>query len=449
MSKPIVTVCWIRRDLRLEDHAALYHALRSSNPVLIFFNFDAQLLSDLNNPADPRVTFIHQELRSLKRQLENRGSSLYVSHELPINAWNNLLQQFEVKEVHLNRDYEPYADQRDKAIKKYLNSQSIPLYTHKDQVIFEQQEIIKKDGSPYTVFTPYARQWEQKINDFFLRSYPLTQSLDQLLKIAPLSFPTLEELGFRESKQSFPSPHFEERLTNYESSFDYPGADASSRIGIHLRFGTISIRKACRFALENGLQRWLKELIWREFYMMILWHFPQSCHRSFKPAYDLIPWKNDLTEFDAWCQGETGYALVDAGMKQLLQTGFMHNRIRMLTASFLCKHLLIDWRWGEQYFASKLLDYEQASNVGGWQWACGSGNDAAPYFRIFNPALQQKKFDADGSYVQRWAPEYKNQEAKPLIVAHDRARERALSTYKKALQGVNLPHLPTRYQNRE
>lgn len=428
-----ISICWLRRDLRLNDNAALYHALKSGYPVLLLFIFDKNILSKLDNKADARVDFIYQTLTKLKVLLEEKGSSLLVKFDSPEKAWPAVLKEYKVRAVYTNTDYEPYATERDQALQEYLSSEGIGFFSFKDQVIFEKSEVAKADGKPYTVFTPYYKQWLKQLDEFAVKSYPSEKYFDKLPQIAPLPFPTLQALGFEESKQQFPSNRYEQKLSDYNEDRDYPALDATTHIGLHLRFGTLSIREVVREAMAQNAHKWISELAWREFYMMILWHFPHSATHAFKPAYDHIKWRNNEKEFEAWCKGETGYPLVDAGMKQLNATGFMHNRVRMVVASFLCKHLLIDWRWGEAYFAEKLSDYDQASNVGGWQWACGSGNDAAPYFRVFNPELQLKKFDPKMEYVYQWAPEYKSALAPVAIVAHEFARDRALKAYKAAL----------------
>lgn len=432
-SQTPISICWLRRDLRLKDNAALYHALKSGNPVLCLFIFDKNILNKLDNKKDARVDFIHQTLEQLKGELEQKGSTLLVKHDVPEKAWPNILKTYKVKAVYTNADYEPYATQRDESLAEYLHSEGVGFFSYKDQVIFEKAEVVKADGKPYTVFTPYYKQWLQKFDDFYIRSYPTGKYLKNLFQASPLAFPSLKELGFEASGRHFPSIHFEKKIGAYDEKRDFPALDATTYIGLHLRFGTLSIRMVAREALAQKAHKWLSELAWREFYMMILWHFPHTITQSFKPAYDNIKWRNNEKEFEAWCEGKTGYPLVDAGMRQLNETGFMHNRVRMVVASFLCKHLLIDWRWGETYFAEKLLDYEQASNVGGWQWACGSGNDAAPYFRVFNPELQLKKFDPKMEYVFKWAPEYKQALVPVPIVAHEFARDRVLKAYKSAL----------------
>lgn len=431
--KSEINICWLRRDLRLEDNAALYEALRSPLPVLLLFIFDKNILSKLSDKKDARVTFIHKTLEALNSSLQQSGSSILAKYGSPEEVWPEILNNYTVKSVYANHDYEPYARERDDALAEYLRSEQIGFHTFKDQVIFEKNEITKADGKPYTVFTPYFRQWQQKLNEFYIKAYPIEKYAGNFFPLAPQEIPGLSEMGFETSDLNFPNKDFSSKLDLYEDKRDFPAEDATTQIGIHLRFGTLSIREAARAALAQKAEKWLSELAWRDFYMMILWHFPHTVGHSFKPAYDLIKWRNDEREFEAWCQGNTGYPIVDAGMRQLNATGYMHNRVRMVVASFLTKHLLIDWRWGEAYFAEKLLDYEMASNVGGWQWACGSGNDAAPYFRIFNPELQTKKFDPEFKYIDRWLPAYKQQKHVQPIVEHAFARERVLKVFKEAL----------------
>jgi len=427
-----ISICWIRRDLRLTDNAALYRALKGEYPVLLLFIFDKNILDELD-PEDARVTFIYHELQKMETILQQHGSSFLIKYGKPEEVWTAVLSEYKVKEVYTNHDYEPYAIERDDALAEYLSTESIPFHTYKDQVIFEKNEITKADGKPYTVFTPYFRQWEKKLNEFYLKPYPVNKYLDHLFQTNPLPFPDLSVLGFEESDQQFPSADFEKKLAAYEERRDYPADDATTRIGLHLRFGTVSIREAAAKAKDAKASKWLSELAWRDFYMMILFNFPHTSTQSFKPAYDKIRWINNEAQFEAWKNGKTGYPIVDAGMNQLNQIGYMHNRVRMIVGSFLTKHLLIDWRWGEAYFAEKLLDYEMASNVGGWQWACGCGNDAAPYFRVFNPELQAKRFDPKNQYIYRWAPEYKQEKHTQPIVEHAFARERILKVFKEAL----------------
>lgn len=435
MPKTPVHIFWFRRDLRLNDNKGLFEALTSGLPVVPVFIFDSNILDALSNRADARVQFIHQELNTLNETLKTVGSSVVVKHAAPEQAWQEILQEFEVKGVFANHDYEPYARQRDEALATSFSAKNIGFYTFKDQVIFEKNEVVKDDGKPYTVFTPYSRKWLQKLNETGIQSYPSETLLAHFAPIAARALPSLAALGFETSSIRIPSKSYTEILANYSKNRDFPALPATSRIGIHLRFGTLSIRELVQTAQGVADKTWLTELIWREFYFMILWHFPHTTHAAFKPAYDRIEWRNNEQEFSAWCEGKTGYPIVDAGMRELNATGFMHNRVRMIVASFLTKHLLIDWRWGEAYFAQKLLDYEQASNIGGWQWAAGCGNDAAPYFRVFNPTLQTQKFDAQLLYVKKWVPEFSDpfNYTKP-IVAHAFARDRVLAVYKKALE---------------
>lgn len=432
IEKTPISLFWFRRDLRLADNAGLYHALKNGNPVLPIFIFDKNIISKLPS-ADARVSFIYQTLGSLKKELNDLKSDLIIEHGEPLEVWQKLIKNYKIKAVFTNHDYEPAANERDSAIAKFLKDKEIDFQTFKDQVVFEKNEVVKADGNPYTVFTPYFKVWQQRLNDFYIKAYPTKKYFKNLLQLKASAMPSLKSIGFEETKQKFPPLNFEKKLDSYEKRRDYPADDATTHIGLHLRFGTVSIRQAMATALKHKANKWLSELAWRDFYMMILWHFPHTPTKAFKPAYDNIQWRNNEKEFEAWCNGETGYPLVDAGMKQLNETGFMHNRVRMVVASFLCKHLLIDWRWGEAYFAEKLLDYEQSSNVGGWQWACGSGNDAAPYFRVFNPELQLKKFDPKMEYVFKWAPAYRKAILPVPIVEHTFARDRVLKAYKKAL----------------
>jgi deoxyribodipyrimidine photo-lyase len=428
------SIFWFRRDLRLDDNAGLYHALKSGNPVLCLFIFDKEILDQLDNKHDTRITFIYDTLVDLRQQLQKLGSSLLIIHDKVEHAWHNIIKHHEVAEVYTNHDYEPYAKTRDAAVAKLLAKHNIPLKTYKDQVIFEKDEVTKDDGKPYTVFTPYSRKWRQKLDDFYLKPYPTKKYLKNLLQVNPLHLPSLTDIGFERSTQEIPPKTYKAVIADYAEKRDYPAIKGTSHIGIHLRFGTVSIRQLAADAYAAPEKTWLNELIWREFYMMILHHFPHTVNHAFRPEYDRIRWLNNEAQFAAWCNGQTGYPLVDAGMRELNATGFMHNRVRMLTASFLSKHLLIDWRWGERYFAAKLLDYEMASNVGGWQWAAGSGTDAAPYFRIFSPDAQLKKFDPKMEYIKKWVPEYADFSKYPEpIVDHAFARERCLKAFKAAL----------------
>lgn len=430
-----LTVFWFRRDLRLEDNAGLLHALKSGSPVLPIFIFDQDILDKLEDRDDARVTFIHQTISSLHEQLKQLGSSLLVLHDTADGAWQTILRRYSIEAVYANHDYEPAAIQRDKQIGKMLNEKAIAFHTYKDQVIFERDEVVKDDGNPYTVYTPYSRRWYQKLTPFYLKAYPNHLYLANLIKTEPFAIPDITQTGFVKSTREFPDVHYKEFIRDYPEKRDFPGINGTTHIGLHLRFGTVSIRELARTANTFAEKTWLNELIWREFYMMILYHFPHTAKHAFKPEYDRIRWINDENQFKAWCKGETGVPLVDAGMRELNATGYMHNRVRMVVASFLTKDLLIDWRWGERYFARKLLDYELASNVGGWQWAAGCGTDAAPYFRIFNPDSQLKKFDPDLLYIKKWVPKYADFSKYPQpIVDHHFARQRCLKVFKAALE---------------
>ena len=423
-------LCWFRRDLRLDDNAALHYALKKNKNVLALFIFDTAILKDLDDKKDPRVDFIHQSITHLKHQLEELGSSLLVFHGDPVDIFKTL----EPKSVYANHDYEPYAMKRDADVRKKLSERGISFETFKDQVIFEKDEILKQDGKPYTVFTPYSRTWKEKLNSFYMKRYPTKKYFGNLLQSKTLPLPSLSDLGFQPTEVRFPARVVKSAIIeNYHQQRNFPAIKGTTRLSVHLRFGTISIRKLVQIAHKTN-EAWLNELIWREFYQMILYHFPNVVTNSFKAPYDRIEWKNNPKEFMAWCEGKTGYPIVDAGMRELNSTGFMHNRVRMIVASFLTKHLMIDWRWGESYFAKKLLDFDLASNNGGWQWAAGSGCDAAPYFRIFNPELQAKKFDPNNEYIKKWVPEFKSTEYPTRIVDHKMARARALKVYKAALQ---------------
>ena len=431
--KQKIVVFWFRRDLRLTDNAGLFHALKSGLPVLPVFIFDTDILEKLSSKSDARVTFIHAELRKINAETEKQGSSLKVLHDKPLDAFRKLTNEFEIAAVYTNNDYEPYAIQRDKEVEAFLKLNGIEFHSFKDHVVFEHNEVVKDDGTPYTVFTPYSRKWKQRLGDSEIPEFPSQKHLYNLLKTEPFHFPEINEIGFERSQIQIPEMNISEQLINeYAEKRDLPALDATSKLGIYLRFGTISIREVTRIA-RNLSEVFLNELIWRNFFSNILWHFPQVENKAFKPKYDFIQWRNNEKEFDLWCRGETGYPLVDAGMRELNETGFMHNRVRMVTASFLTKHLLIDWRWGETYFAEKLLDFELASNNGNWQWAAGCGCDAAPYFRVFSPEAQQKKFDAQAKYILKWVPEFGTVTYPQPIVDHAFARERVLTVYKKAL----------------
>ncbi|MER0438884.1 deoxyribodipyrimidine photo-lyase [Emticicia sp. W12TSBA100-4] len=434
MTKEKVAIFWFRRDLRLEDNAGLYHALKSGYKVLPIFIFDKNILDKLENKKDQRVEFIYNALADVNEQLLSFGSSLLVKFGYPFEIWKNLISDFEIAEVYTNHDYEKYAIERDKQIGEMLNANGTAFYTFKDQTIFEKNEVLSGAGTPYTVFTPYSRKWKETLNEFYLKSYPTENYFQNFIKTEPFKFPTLTEIGFVETGSIFPKKDLrEELIKKYDEVRDIPSILGTSRLSVHLRFGTVSIRKLTQKAIALN-EKWLNELIWRDFYMNILFHFPHiSDGHSFRKEYDTIVWRNSEVEFKKWCEGKTGYPIVDAGMRELNATGFMHNRVRMITASFLIKHLLIDWRWGEAYFAEKLMDFDFSANNGGWQWASSSGCDAAPYFRIFNPTSQTQKFDPELKYIKKWIPELNSFEYPRPIVDHTFARERVLKAYKDAL----------------
>ena len=428
-----VNIFWFRRDLRCDDNHGLFEALNAALPVVPVFIFDPAILARFPNPQDARLTFIHHALDDLNRQFEKHHSSLQVYVSSPEVVFRQLSAKYTIQCVYANTDYEPAAIERDRKIENLLHSLQIEFKTFKDQVIFHQNEVVKSNGAPYTVFTPYSRKWKQKLAAEDISLYESEKLLSRLKHLAPGYIPDLSEIGYKAQNRRFASKDFDRSvIENYAHTRDFPALNGTSRLSIHLRFGTISIRKLTLFARQYS-EVFLNELIWRNFYMDILWHFPQVVDKSFKPAYDLIPWRNNEEEFQRWCNGKTGYPLVDAGMREMNETGYMHNRVRMVVASFLTKHLLIDWRWGEAYFAEKLLDYELASNIGGWQWACGSGCDAAPYFRVFSPEVQARRYDHSLSYIRKWVPEF-GSKAYPLpIVEHAFARDSAIETYRKTL----------------
>lgn len=428
-----VNIFWFRRDLRLEDNAGLYHALRASLPVLPVFIFDKNILGSLGETIDKRVIFIRGALEDLNDDLSKHGCGLSVVHDKPLAAFRSLLEKYNVASVYTNHDYEPYATARDKEVAAFLKVKGIAFHTFKDQVIFEKEEIVKDNGDAYTIFTPYSKKWLEKLDSFFLKPYPAKKYFHNFYKKNKSAIPSLKAIGFEEEAVKFPSKSPAKSLiAHYDETRDFPGRHGTTHLGIHLRFGTISIRKLAAEAQELN-PVFLKELVWREFFQMILWHHPSVVSHSFRPEYDKIKWRNNDVDFQKWCEGKTGFPIVDAGMRELNETGFMHNRVRMITANFLTKLLLIDWRWGEAYFAAKLLDYELASNNGNWQWAAGSGCDASPYFRIFNPMTQHKKFDPQGTYIKRWITEPADEYPKP-IVDYREARQRALKIYGEAVK---------------
>jgi deoxyribodipyrimidine photo-lyase len=427
-----MNIFWFRRDLRLDDNTGLFHALNSGEDVLPIFIFDDAILSQLPKD-DARVTFIHQQLEKIQSQLQSIGKSLAIFHGKPLEIYQKLIAENEIKAVYTNHDYEPYARKRDLELYHLFKENNIEFKTSKDQVIFEKSEVVKDDGTPYVVYTPYSNKWKENFKKIKLINY---NTEDYLEKIALHSYPflSLNAIGFETSTIAVtPYDISDNLIDNYEATRNFPALNKTSFLGIYLRFGAVSIRKMVSKAIESKNETFFKELIWREFFMQILWHFPHTNKSCFRPKYDAIQWDNNEELFKKWCNGKTGYPFVDAGMRELNATGHMHNRVRMIVASFLCKHLLIDWRWGETYFASKLLDYEQASNVGNWQWAAGSGVDAAPYFRIFNPTEQIKKFDKDLKYIKKWIPELETSYYPEPIVDHKEAREKCLRVYKEAV----------------
>lgn len=431
-----VSLMWFRRDLRLEDNAALYHALRGPHPVVPVFIFDSLILGQLEEKADRRVSFICDALQQMQTRLQALGGSMVTLHATPEEAFRQWLSRFDIAAVYTNHDYEPYATTRDSRIADLLKNSGVAFHSFKDQVIFEKQEVVKDDGTPYTVFTPYSKKWRSLLTPFYYKSYPAEKYADHFLQATPSALPSPEDLGFETVLDHIPSAEVSDAvISQYDKRRDFPAIEqGTSHLGVHLRFGTISIRQLVQRALRLNAT-FVNELIWRDFYHMILANFPQvGKGSSFKPAYDQIPWRNNEDEFRRWCEGSTGYPIVDAGMRELNTTGYMHNRVRMITASFLTKHLLIDWRWGEAYFAQKLLDYDLAANNGGWQWAAGSGCDAAPYFRVFNPYLQTAKFDPSLTYVRTWVPEMEEFTYPAPIVDHNMARKRALEVYAGALK---------------
>ena len=434
MTNQPIAVFWFRRDLRLDDNVGFYHALNGALPVHPIFIFDSEILDKLPK-NDARVTFIHDTLQNMRQYLNsefNKNIAIYHGH--PAEVFETLLETYNIQSVYTNRDYEPYADERDSEIESLCKTHNCEFKTFKDQVIFEQNEVVKKDGNPYVVYTPYMRSWKAKFQDDDAAFYDSKSLLENIFDQDDIPNLSLSDIGFERAQQTIAAYKVTpELIQDYEATRNFPAMDATSKLGPHLRFGTVSIRQMVKKAMAEENEIFWQELIWREFFMQILWHFPYTKDRSFKAKYDRIDWRNDEDDFKKWCEGNTGYPLVDAGMRELNETGFMHNRVRMLVGSFLCKHLLIDWRWGEAYFAEKLHDYEMASNVGNWQWVAGSGVDAAPYFRIFNPTSQIQKFDKNHEYIKKWVPEYQELTYPQPMVDHKMARERCLATYKAAV----------------
>lgn len=437
-SKKPITLVWLRRDLRLDDNTALYHALCQNENVLPIFIFDTEILDELPHPHDRRVEFIHQVVSQLQADLLAKNANMLVKYGKPLHVFQKLLKDFHIKNIYTNHDYEPYALKRDAEIQQFFKENNIDFLGFKDHCIFEKDEILSGSNTPYTIFTPYSKKWKSLLTDFYTDPHPTEKYFQNFISQTEFNLPTqiisLQDMEFKPLGLPFPTKVPDENiLKNYTENRNFPAYQSTTRIGLHLRFGTLSIRKMVRLAIEHQSESWLNELIWRDFYLNILWHFPHVVTKAFKPLYDRIEWRNNADEFDKWCEGNTGYPLVDAGMRELNATGFMHNRVRMVVASFLTKHLLIDWRWGEAYFAEKLLDFDLSANNGGWQWASSSGCDAQPYFRIFNPTSQLDTFDKNRKYVLQWIPEYGTKSYPNPIVEHTFARNRCLEVYKKAV----------------
>lgn len=425
-----MNIFWFRRDLRCEDNAGLFAALKSGAPVLPIFIFDDTILDSLNK-EDARVSFIHSLLTDIQNDLQKNGRSLAVFKGKPTEIFRKLCTENAVHTVYTNRDYEPYAIKRDLEVKVLLSEFGVRFESYKDQVIFEQNEVVKEDGTPYQVFTPYAKKWKSIFNVKGTFSFDSENYLKSIMAHS-YTFLSLEDIGFKPSVQKVQDYVLtDELIEGYETNRNFPALDRTTYLSPHLRFGSVSVRKLVLHLMKFKENSLLNELIWREFFMQILWHYPESLSLCFHKKYENIKWLNDENNFKVWKEGMTGYPIVDAGMRQLNATGYMHNRVRMIVASFLCKHLLIDWRWGEAYFAEKLLDYEMSSNVGNWQWAAGTGVDAAPYFRVFNPSEQAKKFDKEGRYIRTWVPEIDTFSYPRPIVEHSFARNRCLEHYKR------------------
>lgn len=433
-----LAIFWHRRDLRTYDNTGLYHALKGDLPVLPIFIFDRHILDKLDDKHDKRVTFIHHHVGRVAETYQKAGGAMHVAYGKPEDVWASLLETYDIGAVYTNHDYEPYAKERDAQIRQMLEARDIAFHTYKDQCIFEKDEVTKDDGLPYTVFTPYSKKWLKTLDpaqtDEGYRQRPSQDWLDHLAKVETQPIPTLESMGFAKADgvPLQPPNISEDKLAAYGQRREFPAQDGTTRISVHLRFGTVSIRQMTKLGLAHS-QKWLNELIWRDFYMMILHHFPHVVEHNFRRKYDVVQWRDDPEAFQAWCEGRTGYPIVDAGMRELNETGFMHNRVRMVTACFLTKHLFLDWRLGEAYFGKKLLDYELSSNNGGWQWAAGTGTDAQPYFRVFNPTSQAQKFDKKMVYIKKWIPELLDGQYPAPIVEHSFARQRAIDAFKEAL----------------
>lgn len=423
-----ISIFWFRRDLRISDNIGLNKVLNSGKKVLPIFIFDPSILSELPK-NDARVSFIHSSLRKMDETLKKHNSGVKIYFDSPKNAWKKIINEYSIDSVFTNKDYEPYARERDAEISKLLNENGVELKLFKDQVIFEENEITKDNGLPYTVYTPYKKKWLSRFTAQDIAEYPVDfwGNYYQFEN----NFPSLSAIGFEESNQKVKDFQLD-NLENYSENRNLPAVDGTSHLSVHLRFGTVSVREIIRQMKHNEV--FLSELIWREFFMQILYHFPKVVQNNFRPKYDGIQWRNNKEEFKAWCEGKTGYPMVDAGMRELNETGYMHNRVRMVVASFLIKHLLVDWRWGEAYFAEKLLDYDLSANNGNWQWSAGTGCDAAPYFRVFNPIEQLKKFDPKFEYIRKWVKDLDTFDYPQPIVEHKMARLRALEVYKSGIE---------------
>jgi deoxyribodipyrimidine photo-lyase len=431
-----ISLFWFRRDLRLEDNTGLFYAYQQEKNVLPLFIFDRNILDKLEDKDDARVTFIYDQVQRLSSELQHFGSSMLVKYGNPLEVYRELLETYDIQVVYTNRDYEPYAQKRDAEVAALLKENGIQFLDFKDQVIFEKDEILNGSGEYYKVFTPYSRAWMERFQKSNIQLLKLDIQKNSFFQTGKLPIPSLGEMGFVRSKIAVPPLKVDEILiSKYDQTRNFPAITGTSRLGVHLRFGTISVRQLALKAAKLN-QTYLNELIWREFYMMILFHNPQVVDQAFKPAYDHIEWRKSEADFQKWCEGMTGFPIVDAGMRELNATGYMHNRVRMIVASFLTKHLLIDWRWGEAYFAKKLLDFELSSNNGGWQWAAGTGTDAQPYFRVFNPDSQTEKFDKELKYIRKWVPEFGTADYPKPMVDHKFARQRAIDTYQAALKAT-------------
>ena len=427
-----IALFWFRRDLRLHDNHALYQALNSGLAVLPIFIFDSDILKKLDNKADFRVSYIMSRIEAINKTLSSQNKSIYTLYGSPEVVIKQLITQYNIKAIYFNTDYEPYAAERDAAINQLMLQNGIEYYSFKDQVIFEKLEITKADKLPYTIFTPYKNRWKERLNQEGIPQYPSEKFIDKFYLDNTIQKLDYKDIEFTKSTHNSEPNLVDKAIINhYDTTRDIPSLN-TTKLGIDIRFGTYSIRELVKIAL-NSNETWLNELIWRDFFMMIMSNFPYSANNSFKKSYDNIEWSNNEEHFERWCSGKTGYPLVDAGMRELNATGFMHNRVRMITASFLCKNLFIDWRWGEAYFASKLNDYDLASNVGNWQWAAGCGCDAAPYFRVFNPAIQAQKYDKDFEYIKKWIPELNSFDYPQPIVDFKTSSKNAVEKYKRYL----------------